>query len=132
MRSSPLPVLILLLAIAGCTADESRPPNTLSVRNTDAAGAVTLTAVRYYDDTGAIVRSYLSDPLRLGPLASTDFIVAQEDDTGGLGANFIAEWQSDRPVAPPVVEAVMISASSSQGISFVTQGRVVDRLAAPQ
>lgn len=98
---------------------------TLSVRNADAAESIQVTAVRYYDSDGALVRRYLDAPLTVGPMASTAFLVEQRDDTGGVGANFIVEWRAERGVVPPVIEAVMIGAASSQGISFVTQGRVL-------
>ncbi|MEP0547936.1 MAG: DUF3124 domain-containing protein [Rhodothermales bacterium] len=100
---------------------------TLSVRNTDGTTPIRLTAVRYYDNAGALVRRYIDTPVSVGPMASTNFLVEQQDDSGGVGANFIVEWQADLAVTPPVVEAVMISASNSQGISFVTQGRVLHR-----
>ena len=100
---------------------------TLSIRNTDAGTPIRLTAVRYYDDAGALVRRYIDAPQTVGPMASTQFLVEQKDDTGGIGANFIVEWQADGAVSPPVIEAVMISASNAQGISFVTQGRVLHR-----
>ncbi len=101
---------------------------TLSIRNTDDAEPIRVTAVRYYDNAGALVRRYLDAPRVVGPMASTDFLVEQTDDTGGVGANFIVEWQAARAVTPPVIEAVMIGAASSQGISFVTQGRVLHRM----
>ncbi len=101
---------------------------TLSIRNTDGATPIRITAVRYYDNAGALVRRYVDTPVPVGPMASTNFLVEQQDDTGGVGANFIVEWRADRAVVPPVIEAVMISASNSQGISFVTQGRATHRL----
>ena len=101
---------------------------TLSIRNTDDSMPIRITAVRYYDNAGALVRRYVEAPVAVGPMASTDFLVEQQDDTGGVGANFIVEWRADRAVTPPVIEAVMIGAASSQGISFVTQGRVLHRV----
>ena len=101
---------------------------TLSIRNTDEAAPIRVTAVRYYDSDGALVRRYVETPGRVAPMGSTYFLIDQEDDTGGIGANFIVEWDADRAVSPPVIEAVMISATSSQGISFVTEGRVLQRL----
>jgi len=104
---------------------------TLSIRNTDYTTPIYVTGVRYYDSDGALVRRYLDAPRVVGPMASTAFIIEQQDDTGGVGANFIVEWHSEAAVMPPVVEAVMIGAASSQGISFVTQGRVLQRALAP-
>lgn len=104
---------------------------TLSVRNADADTPIQITSVRYYDSDGALVRRYLDAPRGVGPMASTAFLVEQADDTGGVGANFIVEWRAERAVVPPVIEAVMIGAASSQGISFVTPGRVLQRIASP-
>lgn len=98
---------------------------TLSVRNTDPQQPVTLTAVRYHDSAGRLVRRYLDGPLALGPLASESFVVEQKDRAGGVGANFLVEWQAEGEVSAPLAEAVMISTASTQGISFVSRGVVV-------
>ena len=71
---------------------------TLSIRNTDFSYAIMIRSVQYYDTAGQLVQVYLSEPLPLAPLASTDFVVAQRDKVGGSGANFIMEWQAKQPV----------------------------------
>ena len=112
--------------------DKSRVINltaTLSIRNTDAKHPIRITSARYYGTDGAQVREYISEPLRLAPMASTDFVVAEDDTSGGAGANFIVEWSASVEVTEPVVEAVMISTASQQGISFVSAGRVIKNLA---
>lgn len=112
--------------------DKSRVINltaTLSLRNTDAQNAIRITSARYYGTDGAQVREYVNAPLRLAPMASTDFVVAEDDTSGGAGANFIVEWSAPVEVTEPVVEAVMISTASQQGISFVSAGRVLKNLA---
>ena len=96
---------------------------TLSVRNTDPERPVVVSAVRYHDSVGRLVRTYEGG--RLAPLASRAYVVDEGDRTGGVGANFVVQWQAEGAVSPPVVEAVMISTASSQGISFVSRGRVV-------
>jgi Protein of unknown function (DUF3124) len=98
---------------------------TLSIRNTDAQNPISITSVRYYNTVGSHVRDYIKEPLRLAPMASTDFVVAEDDTSGGAGANFIVEWGAGSEVTVPVVEAVMISTASQQGISFVSTGRVI-------
>ncbi len=98
---------------------------TLSVHNTDLSHPIVLTSVRYYDAQGQLVEEYLPQPKRLGPLVATDFFVGEHDTSGGLGANFIVEWVAEQPVYEPVVEAVMIGPLNSQGISFVSPGRVI-------
>ncbi len=100
---------------------------TLSIRNTDLKNPIIITAVRYYDTNGKLVRKYLKNPAELAPLASTDYFVETDDVSGGLGANFIVEWVSETTVSEPVVEAVMISTASTQGISLVSNGRVIQQ-----
>ena len=99
---------------------------TLSVRNTDPKNPIIITSVNYYDSHGELVKKYLDSPLRMAPLASTDFIVDQNDRTGGSGANFLVEWVAETEVYEPIVEAVMVSTTSQQGISFVSVGRVIE------
>lgn len=98
---------------------------TLSIRNTDLNNPIIVTIVDYYDTNGKLVRKYLNQPLQLPPMATRDYIVEEDDTIGGSGANFIVEWKSKAAVSEPVVEAVMISTHSSQGISFVSHGRVI-------
>jgi hypothetical protein len=110
------------------TQNKSRTINlaaTLSIRNTDAQSPIRVTSARYYGSNGELLREYVPKPLRLTPMASTDFVVDQSDTSGGAGANFIVEWSASSEVTEPVVEAVMISTASQQGISFVSVGRVL-------
>ena len=99
---------------------------TLSVRNSDPHNSIIITSVNYYNSHGELVKQYLDSPLKLVPLASTDFVVEQDDRTGGSGANFLVEWVAETKVYEPIVEAVMVSTTSQQGISFVSQGRVIE------
>ncbi len=108
--------------------DKERPFNlavTLSIRNTDPASGLRLTAVDYYDTEGRLVRSYLEGPRELGPLASIRYVVAEKDVEGGSGANFLVRWEAAKPINAPVVESVMIGAQSGQGISFTSQAREI-------
>lgn len=99
--------------------------STLSVRNTDLTHPIIIASVNYYDSNGKLVRKYLKQPVELPRLASTNFIVDQEDTTGGAGASFIVEWVTQKQVSLPVIEAVMINASGNQGVSLVSPGRVI-------
>jgi hypothetical protein len=110
--------------------DEHRFVNlaiTLSVRNTDADQSIAVRSVRYYDTAGKLVRTYVSEPARLGPMATREFIVEEEDSSGGSGANFVVDWSAAQAVSEPVVEAVMIGTSGAQGISFTSEGRTLER-----
>lgn len=98
---------------------------TLSIRNTDFINPIIITSVQYYDSSGKLVKQYLEQPIQLNAMASTDFVVRRNDTSGGVGANFIVEWVAEKEVSKPVIEAVMIGAESTQGISFVSLGRVI-------
>jgi uncharacterized protein DUF3124 len=99
---------------------------TLSIRNMDRKVPVTLQHVDYYDAQGKHVRSYGQAPHVLPPLAAVEFVIKASDRSGGISASFIVVWESRMRCVPPVVEAVMIGTASTQGISFVSQGRVVE------
>lgn len=99
---------------------------TLSIRNTDREHAITITAVDYYDSQGRFLKHYLEKPLVLGAMATQRYVVPESDKSGGSGAKFIVAWHSDQPVAEPLIESVMISTKTQQGISFTSRGRVLD------
>ncbi|MDR8391232.1 DUF3124 domain-containing protein [Aliifodinibius sp. S!AR15-10] len=101
---------------------------TLSFRNSDMQHPITLKKVYYYDSKGSLVHKYLDQPQTIGPLASTSFVVEEEDLRGGVGANFLVLWESEEQVSHPIIEAVMISTSQQQGISFVSEGRAIHSL----
>jgi hypothetical protein len=98
---------------------------TLSIRNTSPDAPLTLSTIDYYDSDGEHVRAYLDTTRTLGPLASTYVVVETDDIRGGVGANFIVRWHAETPVPPPVVETVMITTASTQGISFRSPARVL-------
>lgn len=95
---------------------------TLAVRNTDASTSIVLTAVDYHDTSGRKVRSWLERPVRLGPMATFEVFVREDDTTGGVGASFRVTWLAESAVSEPLVEAVHAGTASAQGISFVTRG----------
>lgn len=98
---------------------------TLSIRNTSLTDAISVTSVRYYDSNGKLVKEYSQKSLQILPMATAEFFVDERDSSGGSGANFIVEWTASKDLAEPVIEAVMISTSSQQGISLISPGRVI-------
>lgn len=97
----------------------------LSIRNTDRHQPIVITAARYYDGDGQVVRDYLAKPLRIQPMAALEFFVTESDTSGGVSASFLVDWVAERSVSPPVIESVMIGTASTQGISFTGPGRVL-------
>jgi len=110
--------------------DRSTPFNlaaTLSVRNTDPANAVTVTAIDYYDGSGRLAKRHLERPHVLRPLAATEVFVPESDTSGGFGASFLVTWAAEAAATPPVVECLLIGAQSGQGISIRSPGRVIEQ-----
>jgi len=110
--------------------DRSTPFNlaaTLSVRNTDPANAVTVTAIDYYDGSGRLAKRHLERPHVLRPLAATEVFVPESDTSGGFGASFLVTWTAEAAATPPVIECLLIGARSGQGISILSPGRVIEQ-----
>ena len=98
---------------------------TLSIRNIDPKHTIEITAVDYYETQGQLLKNYIEAPIQLKPLESLRYVIPERDKSGGSGANFIVEWKSENSVNPPIVESIMISTKSTQGISFTSRGREV-------
>jgi hypothetical protein len=54
-------------------------------------------------------------------------MIGEKDRTGGTGANFIVEWNTDEVVSSPIIEAIMITTQMNQGISFTTTGKITKK-----
>jgi hypothetical protein len=102
----------------------------LSIRNTDPSHAITIVKADYYDSDGNLIKSYLSPPITLKPLASTRFVVKESDTKGGSGANFLVQWRAETEVNEPIMEGVMIGTAGQQGISFTSRGKALKKLIA--
>jgi len=98
---------------------------TLSIRNIDLTRSITITEVGYYETQGKFLKNFITEPVELTPLASTRYIINQNDKIGGSGANFIVKWKSKETSNPPIIEAVMIGTQSQQGISFTSRGEPI-------
>ncbi len=99
---------------------------TLSIRNTNLDKPIFIGSVKYFDTNGQLVTEYVESPLQLAPMATTEYVIARSDDRGGTGANFIVGWGAEEPVYEPVVEAVMISTTGTQGLSLLSPARVLE------
>ena len=101
---------------------------TLSIRNTSPERSIQIREVDYFDSEGTLLESYLAEggSRTLGPLASTYVVIEEENVSGGVGANFIVEWTSETPATPPLVETIMISTASGQGVSLTSPARVIE------
>ena len=101
---------------------------TLSIHNIDLTDSIAITDVSYFNTEGQRIREFVRDHVVLGPLATKQFVIPEADNMGGTGANFLVKWESETATARPVIESLMISTSSQQGLSFVCKGTVIRAL----
>lgn len=95
---------------------------TISMRNISSVDTVFVLRADYYNTAGELIRTYFDQPIYIAPLETVEIIIDERDETGGTGANFIFEWATTPGRHAPHFEAVMISTSGQQGLSFTTRG----------
>lgn len=98
---------------------------TLSIRNTSFKDSIYVFSIDYYNSQGEKVRRYNESTLLIKPMESVEFVVDNKDDTGGVGANFVVDWGGKLNVQRPYFQGIMIGTMGQQGISFTTEGIVV-------
>jgi hypothetical protein len=99
---------------------------TLSIRNTNLKNPITISKVNYYDNSGKLIKQYITGLRKINPLETVNFVIRESENTGDTGANFIIKWQAGKKVNPPLIESVMIGTSGQQGISFASRGITID------
>lgn len=98
----------------------------LSVRNTDFDTPIIIDSIQYFDSDGNLVKEYVEEPLELPAMATSEVVIDRLNQAGGTGANFIVVWGAETPVFEPVVEALMTSTAQQQGLSFLSEARVLE------
>ncbi|MGB3143427.1 MAG: DUF3124 domain-containing protein [Maribacter sp.] len=99
---------------------------TLSIRNTSLKDSLFVNKIDYYNTQGDLVRSYIDSPIFLKPMESIDYVIEQQDTSGGSGANFLIDWYSKKNLNP-LFQAVMVGGLGAQAFSFTTEGIEVAR-----
>lgn len=94
---------------------------TLSIRNTSLKDSLFVSKIDYYNTEGDLVRSYIDSPIYLTPMESIDYVIEQQDTSGGSGANFLIDWYSKKQLNP-LFQAVMVGGLGAQAFSFTTDG----------
>ncbi len=100
---------------------------TLSLRNTDFRDTIYISEVQYFNSAGDKIRDFIQNPILVKPMQSIEYVIEEEDTTGGSGANFIVIWGARNASVKPIFEGIMISTHGQQGISFSTQGVSIKR-----
>ncbi|MFT7072932.1 DUF3124 domain-containing protein [Patiriisocius sp. Uisw_017] len=99
---------------------------TLSIRNTSRTEELYVKEVGYYDSAGNFIRNYVEKPIYLNTLETIDFVIDEEDLSGGSGAKFLVTWGSKKPTRP-IIQAVMLGHIGQQGVTFTTQGETISQ-----
>lgn len=99
---------------------------TVSIHNVNSEDQIYLLSAELYDKSGELARSYLENPMYVNPMQTLQIMVGHDDRTGGTGGNFLFKYALPSGAYDPLVEAVMISTSGQQGLSFTTQGKKLD------
>ena len=97
----------------------------VSIRNTDPARPIRILSARYHDSQGKLVRDFVPKARVVPPLGAFELFIERSESEGGSGASFLIRWQADRPVNPPVVEAVHADLRNPRTVSFITVARPV-------
>lgn len=101
---------------------------TVSMRNINTADTIFLSKAAYYNTEGSLIRDYFDHPIFIAPMETVEIIIDERDQAGGSGANFLFNWHILPGSNAPHFEAVMISTSGQQGLSFTTRGLLINPL----
>ncbi|MEY1638801.1 DUF3124 domain-containing protein [Tenuifilum osseticum] len=100
----------------------------MAVHNTDFNNPIYITSVYYLDTEGNLIKDFLLSRVdTVMPMQTVNYFVP-ESDRSGVGANFILEWMADSAVNEPLVETIMVSLTSGQGVSFSSKGKILNEL----
>lgn len=101
---------------------ESLLAATLSIRNTSYTDSLFISKIDYFNTDGELVRSFIENQISINPMATINYVIEREDDTGGSGANFIVKVSAKSDQVKPIIQAVMIGQSGNKGFAFTTDG----------
>lgn len=96
--------------------------STVSIRNISITDTIFILKADYYNTHGDLITSYFKKPIYVKPMETIEIVVSEGDKGGGTGANFVFDWAKRKDKLDPFFEAVMISTTGQQGLSFTTQG----------
>lgn len=97
----------------------------VSIRNTDPRIPLQVTGARYYNTEGKLLREFLTQARSVPPLGTLELYVPRSDSSGGSGANFIIDWTAERPINPPLVEALHADIREARTLLFITTARPI-------
>ncbi|QXP58286.1 DUF3124 domain-containing protein [Olleya sp. HaHaR_3_96] len=95
---------------------------TVSLRNINKKDTIFIKEADFYNTNGDLIKAYFTETIYVKPMQTIEIVINERDIEGGTGANFVFDWIAAKDVNPPYFEAVQISTSGQQGLSFTTTG----------
>lgn len=95
---------------------------TISLRNANRNDTIYIDKAEYFDTQGNSIRSYFNTTIYIAPMETVEIVIDETDREGGTGGNFLFDWKIKPSSTEPLFEAIMISTSGQQGLSFSTAG----------
>jgi len=96
---------------------------TLSIRNTHMTDSLFIDQIKYYNTQGDMVRDFINEEtIGIPPMATVNYVIEKEDNSGGAGANFIVSIYGEQKNMKPIIQAVMVHYSGNKGFAFTTNG----------
>lgn len=95
--------------------------STLSIHNTSETDTLYITRIDYFNTEGKLVNKYLDSPIYVNTFETIEYVVDEQDNSGGSGANFVIEWYGDEKLNP-LFQAIMIGGLANKSFSFTTEG----------
>ena len=99
---------------------------TVSIRNVNRKDSIFIDKAEYFDTHGNSIRSYFNGTIYIAPMETVEIVIDETDREGGTGGNFLFDWKIKPESNEPLFEAIMISTSGQQGLSFSTAGKRID------
>ena len=99
---------------------------TVSIRNINKRDTIFVKNAKYFDTKGNLIRTYFESPIFVKPMQTIEIVIEEKDKSGGTGANFVFDWLVSKSANAPYFEGVMITTYGQQGLSFTTQGVVIN------
>lgn len=76
----------------------------------------------YHNTKVDLIRTNFDQTVSITPMKTVEIVIGEIDNEGGTGANFVFDWAVVAGSNNPLFEAVMISTSGQQRISFTSHG----------
>ncbi len=98
---------------------------TLSIRNTSFNDTLFVSKIEYYNTGGERLREYIEKTIAIAPMATVNYVIEKEDESGGHGANFIVELNSNNANIKPIIQAIMIGTIGNKAFSFTSESYTI-------